>query len=77
MNINIDRLSAIKYHMVKKSAKWSGLKINNIIQKNNKRICKSNSPQRKMSLNEEWYLIPLELETEKIIYQNHIKHGSI
>ena len=29
----MNRLSAIKYHMVKKSAKWSDLKINNIILK--------------------------------------------
>ena len=29
-----------------------------------------------MSLNEEWYIIPRELEAEEIIYQNHIKHGS-
>ena len=35
INININWLSAIKYHIVKKekSAKWSGLKINNIILK--------------------------------------------
>ena len=29
-----------------------------------------------MTLNEEWYIIPQELETEEIIYQNHIKHSS-
>ena len=29
-----------------------------------------------MILNEEWYIIPRELEEEEIIYQNHIKHGS-
>ena len=45
--------------------------------KTNKRISKSNSPQRKMSLNEEWYIIPRELEVEVIIHQNHIKHGPI
>ena len=28
-----------------------------------------------MSLNEEWYIIPRELEAEEIIHQNHIKHG--
>ena len=28
-----------------------------------------------MTLNEEWYIIIQELEAEKIIYQNHIKHG--
>ena len=28
-----------------------------------------------MSLNEEWYIIPRELEAEGIIYQNHIRHG--
>ena len=77
MNINIDRLSAIKYHMVKKISKMEWSKNKQYNTKNNKRICKSNSPQRKISLNEEWYLIPLELEIEKIIYQNHIKHGSI
>ena len=42
--------------------------------KTNKRISKSNSSQRKMSLNEEWYIIPRELEAEEIIHQNHIKH---
>ena len=26
-------------------------------------------------MNEEWYIIPRELEAEEIIYQNHIKHG--
>ena len=29
-----------------------------------------------MIFNEEWYIIPRELEAEEIIYQNHIKHGS-
>ena len=29
-----------------------------------------------MILNKEWYIISRELETRKIIYQNHIKHGS-
>ena len=29
-----------------------------------------------MTVNEEWFIIPRELETEEIIYQNHIKHGS-
>ena len=28
-----------------------------------------------MSLNEEWYIIPQELDAEEIINQNHIKHG--
>ena len=42
--------------------------------KRNKRISKSNSPQRKMTLNEEWYIILRELEAEEIIYQNQIKH---
>ena len=28
-----------------------------------------------MILNEEWYIIPRELEAEEIIYQNNIKHG--
>ena len=27
-----------------------------------------------MTVNEEWYIIPRELEAEEIIYQNHIKH---
>ena len=49
------------------------MKINNIILK---RISRSNSPQRKMTVNEEWYIIPLELE-EEIIYQKHIKYGPI
>ena len=44
--------------------------------KKNKWISKSNSPHRKMSLNEEWYIIQWELEVEKIIYQNHIKLDS-
>ena len=43
--------------------------------KTNKRISKSNLPQRKMSLNEEWYIIQRKLEAEEIIHQNHIKHG--
>ena len=29
-----------------------------------------------MILNEEWYIIPQELEVEEIIHQNYIKHGS-
>ena len=29
-----------------------------------------------MTVNEEWYIIPRELEAEEIIYLNHIKHGS-
>ena len=67
INININRLSAIKYYMEKISKmEWSENKQYNT--KNNKRICKSNSSQRKMSLNEEWYIIPRELETEEIIY---------
>ena len=33
----------------------------------NKRISKSNPPQRKMNVNEEWYIISWELEAEKII----------
>ena len=45
--------------------------------KMNKGISESNSPQRKMTVNEEWYIIPQELEAEEIIYQNHIKHGHI
>ena len=26
-------------------------------------------------MKEEWYIIPIELEAEEIIYQNHTKHG--
>ena len=52
------------------------MKISMIILKRINRISKSNSPKRKMILNEEWYIIPRELEAEEIIYQNHIKHGS-
>ena len=44
--------------------------------KTNKRISKSNSPQRKLTVKEECYIILRELEAEEIIYQNHIKHGS-
>ena len=44
--------------------------------KTNKRISKSNSLQRKMILNKEWYIIPQELKSEEIIFQNHMKHGS-
>ena len=29
-----------------------------------------------MILNEEWHIIQLELKTEEIIYQNHIRHAS-
>ena len=54
--------------------KWSENK--QYYTKANKRIFKSNSPQRKIILNEEWYLIPRKLEADEIIYQNHIKHGS-
>ena len=28
-----------------------------------------------MTVNDEWCIIPRELEAEEIIYQNHIKHG--
>ena len=28
-----------------------------------------------MTVNEEWFIIPRELEEKEIIYQNHIKHG--
>ena len=42
--------------------------------KTNKRILKSKSKQRKMTVNDEWYIIPRELEEEEIIYQSHIKH---
>ena len=45
--------------------------------KTNKRISKSNSSQRKMTVNEEWYIILRELEAEEIIYQNHINHDPI
>ena len=45
--------------------------------KTNKRISKSNSPHKKMTVKEEFYIIPRELEEEEIIYQNHIKHGSL
>ena len=31
----------------------------------NKRISKSNSPQRKMTVNEEWYIVPRELRQKK------------
>ena len=30
-----------------------------------------------MTVNEEWYIIPRELEAEEIIYQNHIKQDPI
>ena len=30
-----------------------------------------------MSLNEEWYIIPRELEAEEIIHQNYIKYEPI
>ena len=72
---NINWLSINKNQMAKnmKLTKKEWLKKT----KTNKRISKSNSPQRKMSLNEEWYIIPRELEAEEIIYQNHIKHGPI
>ena len=29
-----------------------------------------------MTVNEEWYIIPWELEAEEIIYQNQFKNGS-
>ena len=43
--------------------------------KTNKRISKSNSLQRIMSLNEEWYIISQDIEAVEIIHQNNIKHG--
>ena len=66
----------IPYEKIEKKSikkKWSENK-----QFNSKKIIsKSNSSQRKkMSLNEEWYIILRELEAEEIIYQNYIKHGS-
>ena len=33
--------------------------------------------REKISLNEEWYIISIELEAVEIIYQNHIKHSPI
>ena len=60
-----------------KLAKKEWLKNKKYNTKTNKRISKSKSPQRKMSLNEERYIIPRELEDEEIIHQNHIKHGPI
>ena len=44
--------------------------------KTNKKISKSNSPQRETTVSEEWFIIPRELEEEEIIYQIHIKHDS-
>ena len=35
----------------------------------------SNSPQREMTVNEEWFIIQRESEEKQIIHQNHIKHG--
>ena len=32
---------------------------------------------RKMTVNQEWYIILRKLEAEDLIYQNHIKHGPI
>ena len=43
-----------------------------IILKRIKEYQKVTHYKEKMSLNEEWYLIPRELEAEEIIYQNHI-----
>ena len=74
---NINWLSVNKNQMAKnmKLTKKEWFKKYNT--KTNKRISKSNSPQRKMSLNEEWYIILRELVEEEIINQNHIKHDPI
>ena len=76
---NINWLSVNKKPNGKKyeiNKKW-GFKNKQYSTKTNKRISKSNSPQRKMTVNEEWYIIPRELEAEEIIYQNHIKQDPI
>ena len=74
---NINWLSVNKDQMAKnmKFTKKEWFKNKKYNTKTNKRISKSNSSQRKMSLNEEWYIIPRELEAEEIINRNHIKHG--
>ena len=60
----------------KKSSKKEWFENNQYNIKTNKRISKSNSSQRKMTVNEEWFIIPRKLEDEEIIYQNHIKNDS-
>ena len=74
---NINWLSVNENQMAKNmkltKKEWSKNKKCNI--KKNKRISKSNSPQRKMTVNKELYIITRELEAVEIIYQNHIKHG--
>ena len=74
---NINWLSINKNQMAKnmKLTEKEWFKNKKYNTKTNKRISKSNSPQRKMSLNEEWYIIPRELDAEEIIHKNHIKHG--
>ena len=76
---NINWLLVNKNQMAKnmKLTKKEWFKNKKYNTKTNKRISKSNSSQRKMTVNEEWYIIPQELEVEEIIHQNHIKHGPI
>ena len=61
---NINWLSVNKISNGKKSSKkkWSENKQYNT--KTNKRISKSNLPQRKMTLNEEWYKLNYELNNK-------------
>ena len=74
---NINWLSVNKNQMAKnmKLTKKEWFKNKKYNTKANKRISKSNSSQRKMTVNKEWYIITRELEAEEIIYQNHTKHG--
>ena len=76
---NINWLSVNKKPMAKnmKLTKKEWFKNKKYNTKTNKRISISNSSQKKMTANEEWYIIPRELEAEEIIYQNHIMHGPI
>ena len=72
--IFINKLTNLK-QKEKKSIKMEWFKNKQYYTKTNNRISKSNSPQRKMTVNEERYIIPRKLEAEEIIYQNHIKHS--
>ena len=63
---NINWLSVNKNQMAKnmKLTKKEWFKNKKYNTKTNKRISKSNSPYRKITVNEEWYIIPRELEGE-------------
>ena len=61
---NINWLSVNKNQIAKKYEINKKGVVKKYNTKTNKRISKSNSPQREMTVNEEWFIIPRELEEE-------------